>query len=355
MGMATVHDRAFEIEREIARTDVGTRMETALGPAFGGAWFEPSEGRVHIGVISPTGQRAVESVAAHAGLGEVVTATSVAVTWRQLEDAQTRIDGEVADLFARGEVKTSLSAARNAVEVELGSAVPEARQAALRRNAAAAGAPVSFKVVPDSDLTANAEARCKEFEEDKANCDKPIVAGVTIEGATGEICTAGPAAILQDLSTGEKATATYLLTAGHCLKELGGGVGTKWYGFTKKKGEEGEKQLIGEAEQFLKGEEGAAKVRVDIGLIKINNPGNWVHEGADKATPVTPGIVPWDPTKEVEPIPIVAQGPKEPMVGTQVCVSGQTSGTSCGKVINSSVTETFKKPSWRKMDRGQNC
>jgi hypothetical protein len=347
-GPPSSHQAADEVEAEIARTDLGSRLEAALGSSFGGVWFEPSTAQLNVGVISPAGRRVAEAVAGRAGLADELTVNTVSSTWRELEAAQAKIDDELEDLFARGDARTALAPDRNSVEIDLSSSVADSRRARVERDAKMTGVPVTLTVVPKTHLTKKAEARCKEFEEDKANCDKPIVGGVTIEGETGEICTAGPAAILQDLSTPEKATATYLLTAGHCLKELGGGVGTKWFGFTKEKGKKGEKLLIGEVEQALKGEEGAAKDRVDVGVIKINNPGNWVHEGVNKATPVTPGIVPWDPAKEVDPIVTTAQGAAKPVVGTEVCVSGQTSGTSCGKVINSSVTETFKNKAGEK-------
>jgi hypothetical protein len=326
--------RAGEVEAQINRTNLRGKMEAVLGDAFGGVWFEPSTAQVHVGVTSSASRRSAEAVAVQAGMEEDVTETPVDSTWSQLEGAQARLNRHLEDLFARGEVSTSLAPDENSVKVELSPAVPASRRAELRREASATGVEVSISVASSSRILATAEAapRCKKFEPDKAYCEKPIVAGVTIESNTNKKCTAGPAVFLQDTLTAEDATDTYLLTAGHCIKES---TGVEWFAFTKA----GDKKKIGGVDKALHGERGAEnKNRIDAGVIFLNNPGEWVNKGSN--VPVNPTIAPWDKNNEVDPFAVTAQAPL-PMEGTMSCISGQTSGTSCGEVIEESKSETF--------------
>lgn len=318
--------QSSEAEAAILRTDLGGRMEAALGDAFGGVWFDQATAQMHVGVISAADRRLAEQVAERAGLAGVVTETEVDSTWAELEAAQSRLNDHLDDLFERGEVTTSAAPDLNSVRVELGSAVTGRRRAALERAAAATGVDVSISAASAPRLVAASEARCKVFVTFAAHCDKPIVAGVTIESESKAFCTAGPAALLQDLSTAEKSTATYILTAGHC-----GPKGEKWYAYTKG----GVRKLIGESVESIHG----LAVKFDVQAIKVNNPGEWANAGE---IPVIPSIAPWNAAAEVEPFPVTAQLPK-PMKGAKVCVSGQTSGTSCGGLVEEpSVTKTFE-------------
>ncbi len=312
-------------------------MEAALGSAFGGVWFDRSTAQLHVGVSSPASRKAAEAIAARTGLSNLVSETAVKSTWEQLATAQQELNQGLEDLFAHGEARTALDPESNSIAIELGSGVSESRSAELRQQASDLGVKVSISVAPTPTFFARPQAgRCSQYEKGKenSNCDKPIVAGVRIESKSGEKCSAGPAVILQKPLTIAETTLTYLLTAGHCIAN-GGGIGAEWSAFNKKK----EKKLIGKAEEGLNGVKGAVD-KVDVGVIKINNPGEWVHEGAKALTPVTPAIAPWNKLEEAEPISVTNQG-AIPVKGTEVCVSGATSGTHCGKVSATGVTEVF--------------
>lgn len=328
-----------EAEALIVGSNVGGRIEAALGDDFGGLWFEPATAQLHVGVTSADGLEQAREVAASAGLEDLVVATPVESSWDQLLDAQRQLNAHLGDLFARGEARTALAADDNLVIVEIGSTVAADRRAALQRAAAATGVDSSIRTASVPSLVAEAEARCNEFVTGKASCDEPIVSGVTLKSeATGSRCTAGPAIILTDLTTAEKATVTYLLTAGHCIKG-GGGIGGKWIAINKA----GEETVVGEAVEGLRGEAGTED-KVDVGVIRVENA-NWLHEGA---VPVTPAIAPWNPTAEVEPFAVTAQKAVA-IEEITVCVSGQTAGTSCGGTITSaSATENFKNKAGEK-------
>ncbi len=306
------------IEAELAHANIGEEMEAALGTAFAGLWFEPSTAQLHVGVTSAASRRTAEAVADRAGLDASVTETRVESTWAELLAAQQQLSRHLGDLFARGEVVTALRPELNSVEVELGSEVGQARRAGLESEASATGVGVLITVAPRPHLRVGQEARCNKFEEDKAFCDPTIVAGVRVEAET--VCTAGPAVMPQDHT---KSTDTYILIAGHCIDEEsgGGGVGEKWFAKNKK----GEKKEVGKAIEFIN-----AKA-ADVGIVKVDNPGFWAKEGL---TPVEPTVVPW--TGE-EPEPVAVKGEEVPKVGTKVCMSGQTSGTACGKILKLNV------------------
>jgi hypothetical protein len=305
-------------EAEIARADLVEEMEAALGGAFSGVWFEASTAQLHVGVTSTESRRAAAVVAAQAGLAANVTETPVDSTWAELLAAQRRLSRHLDDLFARAEVATALRPELNAVEVELGSAVTPARRAGLEGEAAATGVDVLVTVAPSPQIRIGKEARCNKFEEDKAFCDPTIVAGVRVEAET--VCTAGPAVMPRDHT---KSTDTYILIAGHCIDEGsgGGGVGEKWFA----KNKAGEKKEVGKAIEFLNGK------AADVGVVKVDNPGFWAKEGL---TPVDPAIAPWN---EEEPEPKAVKGEEAPAVGTKVCMSAQTTGTACGKILKLNV------------------
>ncbi|HEX7279826.1 MAG TPA: trypsin-like serine protease [Solirubrobacterales bacterium] len=320
-----------EAEARILEANLAGRIEAALGDSSGGVWFDRSTGELHVGVTSPDSRQRAEAVADRAGLSELVTETPVDSTWEQLTAAQQALNRHLEDVFARGQARTSALPDSNSVTVELASTVTASRRAALQREASRTGVDVAVIVSPARSLAATPALRCAKFVANKANCDKPIAAGVRIKSKNGFVCTAGPAVILQDLSTAAKSTATYILTAGHCIKKAG--AGSEWFALTK--AEVGGEILIGKAKEALWGEKGLAD-KVDVGVIEVEKPGNWVHE---TDTPVTPGIVQWDNTGVNEVDPTATTGTAVvPVKGTKVCLSGQTSGKSCGTIFAPSVT-----------------
>jgi hypothetical protein len=342
--------RANEAEALITRANLGGRVEAVLGDAFGGVWFEPATAQMTVGVTSAASARLVETVAARAGLSELVTEVPVASTWAQLDLAHERWDRRLADLFQRAEVATALLPDRNAVSIELGSAVPDSKREALERAAAKDSVAVSIVVASHPHLGLKPLARCLGFTEGLAHCDPTIVSGTSISGpwvipkeeeaeeeeggVTGELeeketeekpkpvrtrCTAGPPAILKNAAKKADETKTFILTAGHCVNEKfnGGGVkGGKWIGFNKKE----EEKPIGEAVAYIFSE-------TDIGVIEVTTE-YWAT--AKVLNPVTPAIASWKEL-ETDPFPIMEQ--KKPMVGNKTCNSGQTSGTNCGGEI----------------------
>jgi hypothetical protein len=319
--------RAY-VERQVSGTDLSGQLQAALGPAFGGVWFEPAGAALHVGVVSAEGRLAVEAVAAQAGLAGDVVATPVDSTWTQLKAAQERWDNRLRGLFARGDVSTSLAVDENAVRVELADSVADSVQASLTRQSTNSAVAVLVESIPDARLRAQPFARCAELAEKfKAYCDPTLVSGVSIdneEAVEGKgDCTAGPLVIEKKPATEVAATETFLLTAGHCLVGEGA-VGKNWFAFEKKGAPEGRKK-IGKASAALMPNIGEG---VDVGVIPLE-AGPWTTE---KNPPLSPVIADWEAANETEPFS-VKKIVNEPPLHGNTCFSGQRSGTVCGEII----------------------
>lgn len=322
---------AVEVQGEITGAHLVSKLEAALGSAFGGVWYEPAVARLHVGVTSPASRRAAEAVAARAGLAKALEETPVRSTWAELDAAQNSWERRLAGPLARGEVVTWVSPQDNSVGIELSSAVSVAQRARLERQATGAGVKVDFTraAAPVIDIE-RLWARCKKWAENKAVCGKPIVAGVTIrsdwvekegEGKVKGVCTAGPAVLLKDLSA--ETTETFILTAGHCLQDTYG-TGTAWFAIDT--GEKEEEHEIGKAVAWQNAE-------ADVGVIEVNlPPGYWSEAGL---TPVTATIAPWSAN---EPEPFGVPGQAAPVPGYSTCMEGQSSGEKCGQIVKTKIT-----------------
>jgi hypothetical protein len=327
--------RASEVELAMARTGVVSKLETALGDAFGGVWFEPTTAQLHVGVTSPASRQSAESVAAKVGLADSVTETMVDSTWAELEAVRDAWQERFVERVPRGTFAVSLVAHDNSVKVELGSDVPSSARAKLRSDAVAAPVDVSLSVVASESLHVTPYKRCAIFVEIEAYCDPTIVSGVSIatkkhsESGIGT-CTAGVPLIRKNPKTAAEATETFLLTAGHCL--TGEGAVTKeWFAFPKN-GIPGE---IGKAKAALSFP--VDESSIDAGLIEISS-NTWADK--TKNSPLTPVIARWSKAEETDPFALVEEA--TPVEKTQVCYSGQRTGTQCGEIIEVEKSEVIK-------------
>jgi hypothetical protein len=313
--------QAIDVQDEVARTNLVRKIEAAMGSAYGGVWFEPAAAQLHIGAMSPKSRRTAEKVVAQTGLSADVVVTPVRSTWAQLIAAQKRWNHRLADLFKREDVETALSAQHNAVSITLSSSVPLAERTALKYEASIADVNIFVSVVRLQKLSITPEAKetkCAKFVTKAANCYKPLTSGVSIQservGGKVEVCTAGPMAIPK-----AQPSQTYLLTAGHCITK-GNGLNGKWAAFEPS--ENGVTEgIIGKAASANFNANG------DYGSILIEK-GFWTTGIANN--PVYAVTAEWKKNAE-KSYPVV--GEREPMEGAESCHEGQTSGGSCGKVI----------------------
>lgn len=317
--------QAGEVEAAIARSGLAGKLEAALGSDFGGVWFDAPTARLHVGVTSPASRLDAEAVAAQLGVSEILVETPVRSTRAQLEAAQGRWNRRLADLFESEQVQTWLMPDRNAVGVELASSVSPSRRAELEAAAAADAVDVFIDVSPQAYLGRIQTAQCGKFVPLEAKCNPTIVGGVTITGPK-KLCSAGPAVLLKNRATKDAATATFLLTAGHCIANDGGN-GMSWWAYEKGSST---KKEIGPALTHINGP-------TDEGLIEVNDPGNWSK--ANDPIPVVPAVAMWDASKETDPTNVLSQA--GPVPEARSCLSGQRSGRRCGKILKENVSGTF--------------
>jgi|GEM_PF-1204185 len=306
------------------------RLAVAMGPDYSGVWFAPAEGRLRVGVTSARARRVAQSLTEQSGLEPYVAVVPVRSTWGQLVATQKAWGERLAGLFSREQVLTALKPQLNAVEIRLASSVPAAKRVELERRASAEEVKVRIVSTNLERITGEPEGRCKTFAEDKAFCNGPIVAGVSIESQAEEstICTAGPAVIKKNPAT--DTTETFILTAGHCIHR-GGGKGATWSSWDK--GET--KRELGKAVEYMSAPTGD---KVDVGVIKVEKE-PWKN---GTQTPVAPSLVRW---AGAEPEPINVTGKNAPAANKLTCHSGQTSGLGCGKISAVEVKyEEFESP-----------
>lgn len=130
------------LEFQDATAELDDAIRALLGDREGGMWFDHHDrGRLKVGVVrrdtgmaDSTVNRVRELLAAH-GLSDGTDLVPVDYGWQELADAQSRIDDDLLDLFRAGKISSGLSAAENAVHIDMATTVTRADRARLRRAA----------------------------------------------------------------------------------------------------------------------------------------------------------------------------------------------------------------------------
>jgi hypothetical protein len=129
-------------EFQAATDEVDDAIRALLGNRDGGMWFDHDDGgRLKVGVVRrDTGisdsavDRVRDLLAAH-GLSNGTDLVPVDYGWRELADAQSGITDVLLDLHRAGKISSGLSAAENAVHVDMATTVTRADHARLQRAA----------------------------------------------------------------------------------------------------------------------------------------------------------------------------------------------------------------------------
>jgi streptogrisin C len=183
---------------DAAAADAGT---------FGGAWFDPTTGMVHLTATTDAAAKRADAIGRQYAVA--VTAHRVKRTAAELEAEAAKIRGAKDDLGKAAAGNVGVDVQSNAVVV----AVPADRRAALASSASARGA----KLVAASTKAPQLDAGCTS----RSACDWTIRAGAIMwRGTTTSNtpwCSVG--------FTGRNSANTrFVLTAGHCTT----GIGVNW-------------------------------------------------------------------------------------------------------------------------------
>ena len=165
---------------------------------FGGAWFEPVTGVVHLAATTDAATRQAAALGRRHG---------VAVEPHRVSRSAAALAARAAELRAGGGAIGTAANGRVGVDVESNrvvAAVPASRRATLRSSAAAAG---DVKLVDDPGLRVQPDASCTS----RAACDSSIRAGAIIWRSDSSIpwCSVG-------FTARDAGNQRYVYTAGHC-------------------------------------------------------------------------------------------------------------------------------------------
>jgi hypothetical protein len=323
--------QALELQGQVAEQHLPLRIETALGSAYAGVWFDNAAAKFDVGVTSNASRQAVKKAVARTGLAGEVVETPVRSTWGALMGVQEQLSISLPKLLTSGDFTTGIDVARNAVSVTLSSAVPASERAALEREASTKSVNVEVSAVSPAQLDSEPRAKktCEAaFTASKAYCEEAITAGVgwscsrkvgaacdgTEAEPVGVQCTAGPMLI--------EGNETYMLTAGHCFGAGSPAAGTAFAAPKVRSAfpnVAGLKEIGKEGRWFQNGER-------DVAEVKVNPAGSFVEAAP---TPVPALMAEWveSPAK-----PHAVEGMVAPVAKQMVCHEGVTSGERCGEV-----------------------
>jgi YD repeat-containing protein len=264
-------------------TILDSQLSQQLGEAYTGEWFEPSTGRVKIGITSAGYEQTVEQDLDNLGLADNVDVVTEKSTHGQLQTEADALSANLAELSQAGLIRLGVRDSQNAALIEEANTLTHQQEARVEAAAAAAKTAVTIEKRAVSSLAMTRTANeCSE-----ATCVAPLRGAEAIRsqfGKRGEekttVCSSG---FLMGSNYGP---ARYILTAGHCIAssegQQEGGVGGLWTSSNE----------IGHAVGYVLGSKhrlpggGNTSDRGDEGLIEIT-PGHpyrpWVVVYGDSA------------------------------------------------------------------------
>jgi hypothetical protein len=324
---------ALNVQGQVATANLISALEAALGEKYAEVWLEPSAAQLHIGVTTAASRTVAEKIVRQADMSAsavaAVTYTSVRSTRAQLLAAQKEWSARLAPLFTGQQVGTAIDSSLNAVAVKVSSSVPPRERDRLKHEAASASVNVVITIVPPSELAfqlRSAPSTCPlPFLKEEAYCSATLTSGVLITPNKRAkppwkeeeyYCTAGPLGMPKEKG---KKLETYVITAGHCIKETA----KPWYSSTPGAGQKTEE--IGLAVTTRLNETS------DYGDILVKQPGFWTEAGL---TPVFPGVVKWTSAAEKA---FQVEGEEPSAKGLVNCHQGATSSEQCGIVLMTGV------------------
>ena len=308
--------------------EMAAELERALGDRYGDLWFDPSTGRVKVGIVGGDTAGLAARLIARRKLTAVTDLVPVRHSYAELKQAAAWLNAEVTRVNppARNGLVKGLSVWRlpdkNTIELDLprGQRLTTAQQAIVAHARQRLGSKLILGTWAGQirDLACvwsfNGADRKTVF-----NCDPPLRGGLMMytrnaSGGYDAQCTVGFNA---------KSTVDgkwYVLTAGHC-----GSPGTTFY---VRQPRTGQFHLLGHMHRCIFGGNNCAFASDDDeGIITIDNVPGW---NPKPYVYVHAWTGPNDHTTENPSYPIYGtSGSSQHM---RVCVSGAISGTNCGNV-----------------------
>lgn len=258
---------------------------------FGGAWFDPVSGIVHVAGTTDEATKRAAALGRQHGLN--VRAYKVARSGAELEAQAAELRAGKGEIGQAAQGKVGIDVKTNQVV----AAVPASRRAALGRSAAATNG--NIKVVDDPGIAVEADAGCTA----RNACDWTLRAGSVMwrTNSSTPWCSIG-------FTARNSSNTRFVYTAGHCTT----GNGITW-------GVAG--QNIGPMSSSM--DSGA----VDAAVIQVTN--GWFSGDTGGEIYVNSGISGWSPVKGVAPTVSYM------VAGETICLSANyvqptVNGNPCG-------------------------
>jgi len=306
-----VEEAQARIDRQEPAEELAERAQRAFGDRHAGVWIDQANrGAITVGFAGTVDRDTLETLAKEHGLTGHVTGVPVS---RGLPALQRIVDTLSADLAAANErtpvpltlgVRTDL----NRVEVTTPSSPTAEQVRFVERARAEFGDAVTLS---GSDAVPETTACAFPY------CDQPLRGGLAIHGG-GYTCSGGFTA------KSKVDSELYLLTAGHCAAVA---PNSTW----STKFANNSVHNIGKPWNWKFGAAG------DMAILSINNEPGWNPQPWVYVTASNGGY----PTVTNSAYTIKKTGLSGGLIGTYLCKTGQTSGTSCGKLQAVGVTVTY--------------
>jgi 16S rRNA C1402 (ribose-2'-O) methylase RsmI len=315
-------EETLETQASGAEQDIVGQLEDGLGSRYAGLWFDNQAGEFVVPVLGSASRADTRGEFAEADLvGEYRTAPAQS-SWAELESAQEQLNQTLAQPMRESYIETSIDPRTNSVVIQTSEGIEPAAEQEARALASNAGVSVEVREKGAKKFTP-VPAACG-FEGVMAsgfNCDAPFRGGVGI-GKHGWTTECSAAFKATGLATGNR----FVLTAGHCVDPYI----KEWDAYDHN----GNGQYLGVTEQAFWGTGGH-----DLAKIRVNGSKYW------DISPWPTQVIEWSGATDTminSARSITAES--NSYVGEQACLTGTTTGTSCGFVteMGKSVGGTFQ-------------
>lgn len=278
-------------------------LERQLGLGFGGAWFDPETGDLHIATTTDEAEDEARSYFIRRGITEDVEFDRVKYSSQELADGSLRLADDLTDVLRTSGITSGEDVDHNGLKISVSKSASEETRARVESVRRDFDLPIRVVRVPD-EQTSPVPNSCAVYF-----CTAPMRGGVAIAGSLGPgACTAGYAAYQPSDHS------RYVFTAGHCTA-----AGGSWSGsfpgddpfFSR---------VIGPAVSSIVSAYG------DEGAIKI--------QGGDWNSTLWPYIVVWNPDGSLNTDAYAIYDRARSTKGQFACHVGWRSHLNCGTVYD---------------------
>ncbi len=327
-GVSELHaEESLETQQTGLDMNLVAQLESLLGADYAGVWFDNATGDFVIPVTPGADRDAVVQSLFAAGLSGHFRFTPAQASWRQLQSTQNQINASLGEQLRHGTVETSLDPQTNAVLVKTADDIGSAGAARAQNLARGFQGEVELREGTARALSGQLEGCNDVF------CGPSLRGGVQIFGSNAknseDSCTAGFRAVSP---TGNR----YLLTAGHCVVEIGEvePATTTWYS----KNDSLQTWKIGDVEQAVSPIDDWAKISVNGSEWDKGQSANEIVYYGEPIFDANGKMIGKSPTVDSN---YAITGESSSVKGTFVCHSGIMTGTTCGQVTAVGVSHTW--------------